>query len=51
MSAGFLTSVVWVLLLKEYTYDLYEALPGFVAGTLVTLLVSMLTSRTETHDG
>jgi sodium/proline symporter len=46
MAAGFLTSVIWVSLLKPYTYDLYEALPGFVVGTLVTLLVSKLTSKT-----
>jgi sodium/proline symporter len=46
MLAGFLTSVVWVLWLKPFSYDLYEALPGFVVGAFVTLLVSKLTSRT-----
>jgi Na+/proline symporter len=50
MSAGFLTSVVWVLLLKEYTYDLYEALPGFVVGVAATLLVSMLTAKPVSRD-
>lgn len=45
MLAGFLTSVVWVLWLKPVTYELYEALPGFIAGALVTLLVSRLTSK------
>ncbi|MDA1063732.1 MAG: sodium/proline symporter [Proteobacteria bacterium] len=43
MLGGFLTSVVWVVWLKPYTYDLYEALPGFVVGVIVTLLVSRLT--------
>ena len=44
MLAGFLTSVIWVLAFKEHTYDLYEALPGFIVGGVVTLLVSILTS-------
>jgi Na+/proline symporter len=51
MLAGFLTSVVWVLYLKPHTYDLYEALPGFVAGVLVTLLVSKMTSAGEPKLG
>ena len=51
MAAGFLTSVVWVLVVKEHSYDLYEALPGFIAGAAVTLLVSMLTARPDTRDG
>jgi len=42
MLAGFLTSASWVLWVKPHSYDLYEALPGFVAGTVVTLLVSKL---------
>ena len=46
MSAGFLTSVIWVLALKEHTYGLYEALPGFIVGVAVTLLVSALTAKT-----
>ena len=45
MLAGFLTSVIWVLALKEHTYDLYEALPGFIVGGVVTLLVSALTAN------
>lgn len=45
MLAGFLTSVAWVLWLKPFTYQLYEALPGFVVGAVVTLLVSRLTSK------
>ena len=51
MLAGFLTSVVWVLWVKEHSYDLYEALPGFVMGALVTLLVSKMTSSSEATDG
>ncbi len=50
MLAGFLTSVVWVLWVKPHSYDLYEALPGFVAGALVTLLVSKLTSNAGAKD-
>ena len=45
MLAGFLTSVIWVLALKEHTYDLYEALPGFIVGGVVTMLVSILTAN------
>ena len=51
MSAGFLTSVVWVLALKEHTYGLYEALPGFIVGVAVTLLVSALTAKPEPSPG
>ncbi len=43
MLGGFLTSVVWVLLFKERSYDLYEAIPGFVAGFALTWGVSWLT--------
>ncbi len=43
MLGGFLTSVVWVLAFKEQTYNLYEAIPGFAAGFLLTWIVSRLT--------
>ncbi|MCH7822704.1 MAG: sodium/proline symporter [Proteobacteria bacterium] len=43
MLAGFLTSVIWVLASKELTYGLYEAVPGFIVGFAVTLLVSKFT--------
>lgn len=46
MLAGFLTSVVWVLAVKEQAYDLYEAVPGFIVGFAVTLLVSKVTKDT-----
>ncbi|MDH3531472.1 MAG: sodium/proline symporter [Gammaproteobacteria bacterium] len=47
MLGGFLTSVVWVLVFKSQTYELYEALPGFIVGLLVTLLVSRVTHKPD----
>lgn len=47
MVAGFLTAVLWVLLFKERCYDLYEMLPGFLAGFAVTIGVSKLTRPPE----
>lgn len=43
MLGGFLTSVAWVLWFKEHTYDLYEAVPGFIVGMLATYFVSRAT--------
>jgi sodium/proline symporter len=43
MIAGFLTTVLWVLLLKERFYDLYEMIPGFFAGFIATIGVSFFT--------
>ena len=43
MLAGFATSIVWVEVFKPRTYDLYEAIPGFIAGLAVTYVVSLLT--------
>ncbi len=43
MVAGFLTAIVWVIAFKSRTYDLYEMIPGFAAGILVTVVVSLLT--------
>jgi Na+/proline symporter len=34
-----------VLALKEQTYDLYEAVPGFIVGIVLTLLVSACTRK------
>jgi Na+/proline symporter len=45
MLGGFLTSVIWVLAIKEQTYDLYEAVPGFIVGIVLTLLVSAFTRK------
>ncbi len=47
MLGGFLTSVIWVLHLKELTYELYEAVPGFIVGIVVTYGVSAMTYRPE----
>ena len=41
MIAGFITTVVWVLIFKERFYDLYEMIPGFGAGFFVTIAVSL----------
>ncbi|MGI9626998.1 MAG: sodium/proline symporter [Longimicrobiales bacterium] len=43
MIAGFLTAVVWVLVFKERFYDLYEMIPGFGVGFIVTIVVSLFT--------
>lgn len=47
MLGGFLTSVVWVLVFKSQTYELYEALPGFFVGLIMTLVVSRLTGKPD----
>lgn len=52
MLGGFLTSVIWVLFFKERTYDLYEAIPGFIAGFVLTWGVSFLTYKgTQASQG
>jgi sodium/proline symporter len=52
MIAGFGTSIIWVEQFKSDTYDLYEAIPGFIAGFVVTLVVSVLTQKkTPVGDG
>jgi len=51
MLGGFLTSVVWVLWFKEHTYGLYEAVPGFIVGMVVTIIVSAMTYRTASSEG
>ncbi|MCH7833885.1 MAG: sodium:proline symporter, partial [Proteobacteria bacterium] len=43
MLGGFVTSVIWVLAIKEHVYDLYEAIPGFFVGLVTTLVVSRMT--------
>jgi sodium/proline symporter len=43
MLGGFLTSVVWVVAFKSGYFDLYEMIPGFVVGALLTTVVSRLT--------
>ena len=44
MVGGFLTTVLWVLFFKERFYDLYEMIPGFAAGFVCTVAVSLLTT-------
>jgi sodium/proline symporter len=43
MLSGFSTTVLWVLCFKEQFYDLYEMVPGFLVGLLVTIGVSRFT--------
>jgi len=43
MLGGFLTSVIWVVVFKADTYELYEMIPGFIVGMTLTLLVSRIT--------
>jgi len=45
MSGGFITSVVWLIYFKADYHGLYEAIPGFIAGLVLTFGVSWLTSR------
>jgi len=47
MIGGFVTTVGWVVFFKEGFYDLYEMLPGFAAGFLCTIGVSLLTEAPE----
>jgi sodium/proline symporter len=47
MAGGFATAVGWVLFFKDGFYDLYEMLPGFAAGFLFTIVVSLLTEPPE----
>ena len=43
MIGGFVVTVVWVIWFKERFYDLYEMIPGFVAGLACTIGVSLMT--------
>jgi len=45
MAGGFTASVVWLIYFKADFYGLYEAIPGFVAGMVLTFGVSWLTSE------
>jgi sodium/proline symporter len=44
MVGGFVTAVGWVVFFKAGFYDLYEMLPGFAAGFVLTIGVSLFTS-------
>ena len=43
MLGGFFTTVVWVLWLKPYFYDLLEVIPGFLVGLALTIIISKVT--------
>jgi sodium/proline symporter len=45
MLGGFITSVVWLTWFKADYHGLYEAIPGFIAGLVLTYGVSALTSE------
>ncbi len=45
MLGGFLASIVWLTWFKADYHGLYEAIPGFLAGIILTFGVSRLTSR------
>ena len=51
MLGGFLTSVTWVVVFKEHAYNLYEAIPAFTVGFLLTWLVSRFTWKEEPESG
>ena len=48
MLGGFVTSVVWLSFFKADYHGLYEAIPGFVVGMVLTFGVSKLTYREKT---
>jgi len=50
MVAGFGTTILWVLWLKPHFFDLYEMIPGFLAGFAATIVVSLLTAPPEGSD-
>jgi len=47
MVGGFVTTVVWVLALKERYHDLYEMIPGCLVGAGLVVLVSLWTRPPE----
>ena len=51
MLGGFLTSVIWVLFIKSHTLDLYEMVPAFIVGMVLTLLVSQWTAEKDGIPG
>jgi len=50
MLGGFFTSVIWVLFIKEHVFGLYEAVPGFVVGLLLSWVVSALSQDRPNGD-
>ncbi|MGB5722313.1 MAG: hypothetical protein WBM34_16600, partial [Woeseiaceae bacterium] len=49
MLGGFLTSIIWLSFFKADYHGLYEAIPGFLAGMILTFGVSWLTSREKSQ--
>jgi sodium/proline symporter len=47
MFGGFVTTVVWVLWLKEGMLDLYEMIPGLLVGLLLAFVGSRVSGRTS----
>ena len=45
MLGGFVVSVAWLSWFKADYYGVYEAIPGFIAGLVLSFGVSWLTSR------
>ena len=45
MIGGFAITVIWITSFKASFFDLYEMIPGFVAGLLCTVIVSVVTKR------
>jgi sodium/proline symporter len=44
MVTGFVVTVVWVLFVKADFYQLYEMIPGVLAGVIATIVVSLRTT-------
>ena len=47
MSTGFVVTIGWVVFFKSGFYDLYEMIPGFLAGLAATIGVSLVTRPPE----
>ena len=47
MVGGFVVTVVWVVAFKERFLDLYEMIPGFIAGFACCVGVSLVTPVDE----
>jgi len=46
MLGGFLVNVIWLVWFKDDFHGLYEAIPGFIAGIILTIGVSRLSYKT-----
>jgi sodium/proline symporter len=47
MAGGFIVTVAWAAFFKAQFHDLYEMIPGFAAGLFFTVVVSLITGRSE----